>query len=237
MTDNPSSVPSNVLNIIPRRLLRSGLGGLDHELGYNEHVLGISSAGPYPGTIMNHANAFPSARYSSTMPVGYNDPPHLTTGPGGHQEIEVNANLMVTLLRDDAAYSICPGPPRSSTTLLRLLCLWCISADQFAPVVLVRVLPLSSPTYSLPYGASVYRGCPTMVPLATYFLSQRSRAFSGEPQHWTSVNSGMSVAEDIEDLASRCLHNPGSHVDKLRMKRSRSGDVKVLIQLEIDDTM
>jgi hypothetical protein len=56
-----------------------GLGGLDHELGYNEHVLGISSAGPYPGTIMNHANAFPPARYSSTMPVGYNDPPHLTT--------------------------------------------------------------------------------------------------------------------------------------------------------------
>jgi hypothetical protein len=47
----------------------------------------------------------------------------------------------------------------------------------------------------------------------------------------------MPVAEDIEDLASRFLHNPGSHVDKLRMRRSRSGTVKVLIQLEIDNTM
>jgi hypothetical protein len=59
----------------------------------------------------------------------------------------------------------------------------------------------------------------------------------GNPSFGHPVNSGMPVAEDIEDLASRFLHNPGSHVDKLRMRRSRSGTVKVLIQLEIDNTM
>ena len=47
----------------------------------------------------------------------------------------------------------------------------------------------------------------------------------------------MSVGEDLKNLATQYLHNPGSHVDKLRMRRSRSGAVKVLILLEIDDTM
>jgi hypothetical protein len=92
-----------------------GLGGLDHELGSNEHVLGISSAGPYPATTsMNLANAFPPARYSSTMPVGYDGPPHLASmvdvrlvlifippslmvalskGPGGHQGFESQRQL------------------------------------------------------------------------------------------------------------------------------------------------
>src|SRR6267154_2949209 len=65
-----------------------GLGGLDHEL------------------------RSPPARYSSTMPVGYDDPPHLATvgvhlpifipsslmvalskGPGGHQGIESQRQL------------------------------------------------------------------------------------------------------------------------------------------------
>ncbi|KAI0281194.1 hypothetical protein BGY98DRAFT_1175083 [Russula aff. rugulosa BPL654] len=50
------------------------------------------------------------------------------------------------------------------------------------------------------------------------------------------VHSGMSGNEGFEDLASRYLHNPGSHVNKLRMKQSRSG-VKVLILLELDKTM
>ena len=51
------------------------------------------------------------------------------------------------------------------------------------------------------------------------------------------VHSEISVTEDLKNLASHYLHNPGSHVDKLRMRRSRSGTVKVLILLEIDDTM
>ena len=51
------------------------------------------------------------------------------------------------------------------------------------------------------------------------------------------VHPGMSVGEDLKTLATRYLHNPGSHVDKLRMRRSRSGTVKVLILLEIDDIM
>ena len=74
------------LNLNPFRLiiiyiLIQGLGGLDHEHGSNEHVLGISSAGPHPATSISHANAFPLARYSSTMPmpVGYDNPPHLAT--------------------------------------------------------------------------------------------------------------------------------------------------------------
>jgi hypothetical protein len=47
----------------------------------------------------------------------------------------------------------------------------------------------------------------------------------------------MSAAEDLKDVAIHYLLNPGSHVDKLRMRRSRSGTVKVLISLEIDDTV
>jgi hypothetical protein len=46
----------------------------------------------------------------------------------------------------------------------------------------------------------------------------------------------MSVGEDLKNVASHYLHSPSSRVDKLRMRRSRSGIVKVLIMLEIDDT-
>ena len=52
------------------------------------------------------------------------------------------------------------------------------------------------------------------------------------------VHSGMSVTETLKkNLASHYLHNPGSRVNDLRMRRSRSGTVKVLIVLEIDDEM
>ncbi|KAF8481716.1 hypothetical protein DFH94DRAFT_732542 [Russula ochroleuca] len=51
------------------------------------------------------------------------------------------------------------------------------------------------------------------------------------------VHPRVSVTEDLKNMASHYLHNPSSHVDKLRMRRSRSGTVKVLILLEIDDTM
>jgi len=89
-----------------------GLTGLNHELGSNEHVLGISSAGSYHATSVNQANAFPPARHSSAVPVGYDVPPHLATvgvhlpifippslmvavskGPGGHQGIESQRQL------------------------------------------------------------------------------------------------------------------------------------------------
>ena len=50
------------------------------------------------------------------------------------------------------------------------------------------------------------------------------------------VHSRMSAAEDLKDVAMHYLYNPGSHVDKLRMRRSRSGVIKVLISLEIDDS-
>jgi hypothetical protein len=93
-------------------ILIQGLGALDHELRSNEHVLSISSAGPYPATSMNQTNVFPPERYSSAMPVGYDDPLYLATvgvhfpifippllmvalskGPGGHQGIESQRRL------------------------------------------------------------------------------------------------------------------------------------------------
>ena len=43
----------------------------------------------------------------------------------------------------------------------------------------------------------------------------------------------MPVTEDLKSLASCYLHDPGSNVDKLRIKRSRSGNVKVVILLDI----
>jgi hypothetical protein len=52
------------------------------------------------------------------------------------------------------------------------------------------------------------------------------------------MHSGMSVTENLKkNLASHYLHNPGSRVSDLRTRRSRSGAVKVLILLEIDDDM
>ncbi|KAN0116150.1 hypothetical protein V8E52_006207 [Russula decolorans] len=53
------------------------------------------------------------------------------------------------------------------------------------------------------------------------------------------VHSGMSIIEDLKkNLASHYLHNPGSRVNDLRTRRSRSGAVtEVLILLEIDNDM
>lgn len=59
-------------------------------------------------------------------------------------------------------------------------------------------------------------------------LARKSRPCTPHP--------GMLGTVDFGDLTSRYLHNPGSHVNKLRMKRGRSG-VKVLILLELDETM
>ena len=50
------------------------LGSRDHELWSNEHLSGIDSASPYPA--VNHADALPPARYTSTM--GNEGPPHVT---------------------------------------------------------------------------------------------------------------------------------------------------------------
>ena len=46
----------------------------------------------------------------------------------------------------------------------------------------------------------------------------------------------MSAVEDLRQIASRYLHNLDWRVDKVRMKQSRrSGKVKVMILLEIDE--
>jgi hypothetical protein len=48
--------------------------------------------------------------------------------------------------------------------------------------------------------------------------------------------SGTSAGDDLRWLASRYLHNDDSRVDKVRVKRNRrSGRVRVMILLEIDD--
>ncbi|KAF8481711.1 hypothetical protein DFH94DRAFT_405090 [Russula ochroleuca] len=51
------------------------------------------------------------------------------------------------------------------------------------------------------------------------------------------VHPRVSATDDLKNMASHYLHNPGSRIDKLRIRRSRSGAVKVLILLEVDDTM
>jgi hypothetical protein len=55
--------------------------------------------------------------------------------------------------------------------------------------------------------------------------------------HPIPLYSRISAAEDLKHLASQYLFRPGSHVDKLRMRRSRSGGFKVLILLEVEDEM
>jgi hypothetical protein len=109
--------------------------------------------------------------------------------------------------------------------------------DQFSPAILVRLLP--PPFHHMYIQPSLLRLClqevpndgpPGHIPLPLN-VAGPSR---GNPSFAHPVNSGMSVIDDIEDLASRYLYNPGSHVEKLRVKQSRSGTVKVLILLEID---
>jgi hypothetical protein len=46
----------------------------------------------------------------------------------------------------------------------------------------------------------------------------------------------MPAGEELRQLANRYLHDPDSRVDRVRVRRSRrSGKVKVMIVLELDD--
>jgi hypothetical protein len=118
---------------------------------------------------------------------------------------------------------ITPGPPR---------------VEQYAPATLVRVLP---PTpfpriHIQPFLLRLHlQEVPNDRPHSQFPLPHNTaRPSRGNPSF---VHSGMSVGEDLKNLASYYLHDLGSHVEKLRMKRSRSGAVKVLILLEVDDVM
>ena len=52
------------------------------------------------------------------------------------------------------------------------------------------------------------------------------------------VPSRMSAAEDLRLLASQYLHSPDSRVYRVRIRQSRhSGRVKVMIMLELDETV
>ena len=54
--------------------------------------------------------------------------------------------------------------------------------------------------------------------------------------HLKSIGKEPSTLQNLRQLASRYLHNPDSRVDKVCMKQSRrSGKVKVMILLEIDE--
>jgi hypothetical protein len=112
---------------------------------------------------------------------------------------------------------------------------------QYAPAIPVShsVLPPSTPFPRVHIQPFLSRfslqevtndGPPSHVPLP--------QNIAGPSQgNYSVVHSRMSAAEDLKNVASHYLHNPGSHVDKLRMRRSRSGAVQVLILLEIDDAM
>jgi hypothetical protein len=51
-----------------------------------------------------------------------------------------------------------------------------------------------------------------------------------------TVLLGMSAGEELKQLANRYLHDPDSRVDRVRVRRShRTGKVKVMILLELDD--
>jgi hypothetical protein len=51
------------------------------------------------------------------------------------------------------------------------------------------------------------------------------------------IHSGISDDEDLKRLAKRYLNNHGAHVEKLLVRRRFPGGRRVLILLEIDDTM
>ncbi|KAI0003876.1 hypothetical protein BJV74DRAFT_490949 [Russula compacta] len=72
-------------------------------------------------------------------------------------------------------------------------------------------------------------GYPSRMPLP-HNVVEPSR---GNP---SPAHTGIAT-EDLKRLASYYLHIPSSYVDKLRMRRSRSGGYKILILLEVDDTM
>jgi len=81
------------------------LGGLDHELGSTEHLLGIKSTGPHPA--MNHPNALPPARYPGNM--WYDDPPHPAT---------VSVRLPITLRASFVNGGFAEAPRRISRELI-----------------------------------------------------------------------------------------------------------------------
>ena len=53
------------------------------------------------------------------------------------------------------------------------------------------------------------------------------------------IHSGTFTAEDLnlKRLASHYLNSHSSHINKFRTRRSHSGGYKVLIVLEVDDTI
>lgn len=95
--------------------------------------------------------------------------------------------------------------------------------------------PFLAGTYSLSYCASKLQEVLDNRPPVHALLSHN---IAGSSRGETSlVQSRISAGEDLKNMADYYLHNPGSDVNKLRMKRSRSGAVKVLILLEINDVM
>jgi hypothetical protein len=109
--------------------------------------------------------------------------------------------------------------------------------EQYAPAIPVRLLFHSFPRGHLQPSYCAFK--PQEVtnnrpPIHAPLPHNIAGSSQGES---SLVHSGISVGEDLKNLANYYLHNPGSHVNKLRMRRSRSGTVNVLILLEINDTM
>jgi len=189
-TNNPSYIP---IQHSQHDFVQNAqtLGGRDHEHWSNEHLPGIDSAGPYPA--VNHADALPPTRYTSTM--GNEDTPHVAIDLGQRQLDTDHSTPGNTQY-----FPIVPGPP---------------PLEQYAPAI--PEVPNNYPTGNIPHPHNV--AGPSRGDLSL-------------------VHSGMSVTENLKkNLASHYLHNPSSRVNDLRARRSRSGAVKVLILLEIDDDM
>ena len=123
-------------------------------------------------------------------------------------------------------FPVAHGPPR---------------LEQYAPAIPVRILPSTGPFPRVGIQPFLLRiqlqEVPNEGPTAHVPLPHTGNVAGPSRGNPSLVHSGVPVAEDLKNLASRYLHNPSTHVDKLRMRRSRSGTVKVLILLEIDDTM
>ena len=67
------SIAHRRISYLSYHISMQALGGRDHHVWSNEHLLGINPAGPYPA--LNYVSALPPTRYTSRM--GYDDPPHL----------------------------------------------------------------------------------------------------------------------------------------------------------------
>jgi len=206
------------------------MSGPNHELWLNEHPTGAGLIVTYP--VVNQSNSAPRARYMSNMGHRPGDLPH---------PVPVRYRFLFYLGTPPVDSELSEGPHRTSKeSKLLWQSTYCrgYSDDPWSTTARVSRSGGScmSPRLSLgTYNLTDFKpqlpndGPPSRAPHPDYVAGPSEGSFG-------AVHSGMSVAEDLKRLASQYLSRPDSHVDKLRMKRSRSGSLKVLILLEVEDS-